>query len=64
MKQKTLLMFSWPLDCVRPDQQRLHEPAHEGAGGSDHQPQEALQAGPQPFDQQVSSEWPIGLECG
>ena len=42
------------MDCVRSDQHRLHEPAHEGAGGSHHQPQEALQARPQPSHQQVS----------
>ena len=47
--------FSWSVDSVCPHQHRLHEPAHEGAGGSHHQSQEALQARAQPSHQQVSS---------
>ena len=53
-KRKRPFILSWTVDCVRSDQHRLHEPAHEGAGGSHHQPQEALQARPQPSHQQVS----------
>ncbi len=43
------------MDGVRPHKHRLHEPAHEGAGGPHHQPQEALQARAQPSHQQVGS---------